>query len=1093
MKDAGESKEQLVRELAQLRRKVAELEKMNAAQRRVQEELRQSEERFRLLVESAADVIYRYRLWPTRGFEYISSSVTKIAGYTPKEHYEDPDIVLKIAHPEDRPIVQAAMQSPESVTGPLTVRFIRKDGTVAWTEHVLRRVCDAEGRIIAGEGIARDISERKRVEDALRRSEARYRALVESSEDAIFQLDRDGRYIFVNRAGAHVLGLRPEQTIGRHLKDVFPKETVDRQMQSLERVFETKQPVRLELPVLIRGVERQYSVVLVPVFGDRGEVESVTGVGRDISGLKQTERELRSSRERLRVLFEYAPDLYVLFDLKGRLVDANRAAEAVSGYRKQELIGMSLLETPLLDARGREQFKDALEQSARGQATEEEEIVITRRDGSQAVLDARTYPVTIDHETVVLTIGRDITERKRAEDALRESEERFRSAFEDAAIGMVLVAPNGRLLRVNRSFRDMLGYSERELLATDFQSITHPDDLEADLNFVRQMLAGEIRTYQMEKRYITKHRKTVWALLSVSLVRDEQGKPMYFVSQVQDITRRKEIEAEREKLLSEVQEAGNRLAFLAEAGRILTASLDYESRLRSLARLCVPTLADWAVIDAVEEDKRVRPVAVAHINPKKQRLAFDIQRRFAPDQLAEGVYQSVLRNRRSVIVPELDDATLVATTRNAQHLKMVRQMGPKSAMIVPIVARDRVLAMMALAITETARRYGTDDLALAEELARRAAGALDNAQLYQAAVTSRAEAEGRAAQLDATIAAIAEGLLIYNSRGDIVRMNAAAEQIFHYSAEELKRPLSERLRALRLETPDGQPVPTEDAPPSRALRGEVVRGQVLVLHRPPARPTWISASGAPILQPDGHIAGAVVTVTDVTRLHLIQEQLEDLLRAVSHDLRTPLTVIQGQAQLLEQSLKETGTDRQRKSAESITTGCRRMNAMIQDLVDSARLGTGQLILRRRPIDLCSFTLELVNRLSGVVNVERIRIQIPDDLPKVLADPDRLERIVVNLLTNALKFSPADTEVVVRARRSGNEAVTSVTDKGVGIAPEDLPRIFERYYRAGRGRRPEGLGLGLYITRGLVQAHGGRIWVESEVGKGSTFYFTLPLA
>ncbi len=128
-----------------------------------------------------------------------------------------------------------------------------------------------------------------------------------------------------------------------------------------------------------------------------------------------------------------------------------------------------------------------------------------------------------------------------------------------------------------------------------------------------------------------------------------------------------------------------------------------------------------------------------------------------------------------------------------------------------------------------------------------------------------------------------------------------------------------------------------------------------------------------------------------------------------------------------------------------------------------------------------------------MEVERIRVEIPADLPPVDADPNRLERILLNLFINSLKYGKPGTEVVVRARRTGREMEISVIDRGVGIAPEDLPHVFERFFRARGARKTEGLGMGLYITRLLIEAHGARIWAESEPGKGSTFSFTLPLA
>ncbi len=231
------------------------------------------------------------------------------------------------------------------------------------------------------------------------------------------------------------------------------------------------------------------------------------------------------------------------------------------------------------------------------------------------------------------------------------------------------------------------------------------------------------------------------------------------------------------------------------------------------------------------------------------------------------------------------------------------------------------------------------------------------------------------------------------------------------------------------------------------------------------------------------------------RLRQLKKEREDILRTVSHDLRSPLTAIQGQAQLLLRRLEAAGpADRARRSAQAIVASAQRMDGMIQDLVDAARLESGPLALDPRPIDLRTFTLDLKGSLAQEMDTGRIRVEAPEGLPPVLADPARLERILANLLSNALKYSDPGTEVTVTLEQREGEIITSVSDRGVGIPSDELPRVFTRYFRARtapRGR--QGLGLGLYITRMLVQAHGGRIWVGSEEGKGSTFSFSLPVA
>jgi signal transduction histidine kinase len=226
-------------------------------------------------------------------------------------------------------------------------------------------------------------------------------------------------------------------------------------------------------------------------------------------------------------------------------------------------------------------------------------------------------------------------------------------------------------------------------------------------------------------------------------------------------------------------------------------------------------------------------------------------------------------------------------------------------------------------------------------------------------------------------------------------------------------------------------------------------------------------------------------VVTIRRLRDATEQREDLLRAVSHDLRNPLQIVTLQAQRI---LRGPGDDRARRAASGILGASRRIDRMLRDLADSARSEAGLLELALAPVGLRRFVDQLLESSEGVLDASRVENAVPPELPPVLADPDRLDRILGNLVGNALKY----TRDVVRVRAEHGDGVIriSVADCGPGIAEGDLPRIFERYYR-GQRHEGEGLGLGLFIVRKLVEAHGGRITAESRPGQGSTFTFTLP--
>lgn len=220
-------------------------------------------------------------------------------------------------------------------------------------------------------------------------------------------------------------------------------------------------------------------------------------------------------------------------------------------------------------------------------------------------------------------------------------------------------------------------------------------------------------------------------------------------------------------------------------------------------------------------------------------------------------------------------------------------------------------------------------------------------------------------------------------------------------------------------------------------------------------------------------------------------QREDILRALTHDVRSPLGAIELSAGLLAREAEQGNPDVLRRRARAIRSSVARIDAMLQDLVKVVALESGQVVLERVPVHLPPLLERVRENLSAALPMERVELRVPRGLPPLLADPPRLERVIVNLISNALKYS--DGAVVVDATRRDGTVVVSVSDRGPGIPPDELPHVFTKYFRARGAREREGLGLGLYISRLLVEAHGGRIWAESAPGRGSTFSVALPAA
>jgi PAS domain S-box-containing protein len=420
------------------------------------------------------------------------------------------------------------------------------------------------------------------------------------------------------------------------------------------------------------------------------------------------------------------------------IVYVNPAFEKISGYATDEVRGRNcrFLQADDRDQSALDELRVALREKR------ECRVVLRnyRKDGTPFWNELYVSPVHDEDGRLTNFVGvqNDISERRRIEEVLRESEERFRATFEHAAIGAAQVGIDGRWLRVNRRLSEIVGYEREELLQRTFQDITHPDDLEGDLAHMRLLLEGELQTYTMEKRYLRKGGPEVWVNITVSLVRDASGEPAYFIAVVEDISERKKAEEERDLLLvreqlarAEAVAARRRLTLLAAAGPALAASLDYEQTLEDITRLLVPELADWCLLDIVEDDGSVNQLAAAHAEEEKEDLLRKLRehRRFGEGD--PGSTAEVLRTGRSVLLSDLPDTTFYEPELEGEHLEIVNRLEPRSLMCVPLLARGRTIGAITLISSRLDRCYDEDDLMLAEDLAYRCALSADNARLYR--------------------------------------------------------------------------------------------------------------------------------------------------------------------------------------------------------------------------------------------------------------------------------------------------------------------------------------------------------------------------
>jgi PAS domain S-box-containing protein len=354
-----------------------------------------------------------------------------------------------------------------------------------------------------------------------------------------------------------------------------------------------------------------------------------------------------------------------------------------------------------------------------------------------------------------------------------------------------------------------------------------------------------------------------------------------------------------------------------------------------------------------------------------------------------------------------------------------------------------------------------------------------------------------AAEWEGVLSSIADAVWVFDPRGCVTFTNEAARRLTGApSTEELHQPLADLGGYLRFVQTSGAPLAPEDLPPARALRGETLPAEELCLtERTNGSRRCLRTATAPIRDHGGHVVGAVLVASDITALKDLERSREEFVSIVAHDLRTPITAILGFASLLERRAARHPTDeQQRKAVDSIMTSARRLNGMVSELLDLSRIESRRLVLAPEPVELPAQLHAAVERMRPVLHDHPLRVDGEVELPPLSLDPARIEQVLINLLTNAASYSPAGSEIAVTVEQQGDEAVVSVLDGGIGIPPEEQAHLFEPFHRTrdAAAHRRDGLGVGLHISKGLIEAHGGRIWVESAPGQGSAFRFALPL-
>ncbi|HEX8635550.1 MAG TPA: PAS domain S-box protein [Pyrinomonadaceae bacterium] len=1109
--------------------------------------LRESESRYRALFETTLDGIILVN--ESGRFVDVNESLCRILGETRERlvgaHFSS--YMLPEREAEARRAFEAL-----SETGVFAGDFPMRasDGSVVELEW------SARAHVMPGLHVcvARNVTERKQAEEFVRESESRYQRAAESGRVGIWDLDLDTHDLYLSPNLKALLGYEDDELANNFdawCQLVHPDDK-ERVIAATKAHIEGEVP-RYEVEVRRRHKDGRYLWFLAQGVALReagGRAYRLTGSDTDITARKQAEESLRLSEERYRSLLENANDIIYAHDLHGKYLSINRAGAEITGYTREEILG-GLNISQVVVPEHLEYAKQMLERKLQDPSPTVYEIDIVTKDGRRLTLEVSTRVSYIDGQPDAIEgVARDVTRRKRAEAektrlaSLLESQRRHLQAMVGSVPGVVWEAwgePDESSQRINfvsDYVETMLGYTVEEWLATPnfWLSIVHEDDRErAGREAAATFQSGEVGTSRF--RWVAKDGRIVWVEAQSSVIQEEAGRPVGMRGVTMDISGRMR------------QEAIER--FLAEASTTLSSSLDYETTLATVARLAVPQFADWCGIDMADEEGTLHRLVVAHIDPEKIAWAHEIYELYPPDPAdPHGLYH-VLRTGESEFYPDIPDELLVAGARDEKHLEIIREIGFRSVMLVPLKARGRVLGVITFVNTETSRRHTSEDLAQAEDLARRAALAVENARLYRAERQTREAAErtsDRLARLQAVSTALSQALTPQEVATAVIEQGMSSLNA-HAGTVVL---LDETGAELEIITTIGFPPELSEAwqrfaVQSRVPLADAVREKLPVfvesftgsnerypMLTPVASLTGSHALVALPLTVKGRTIGAMglsfpraqsfgeddraymlalaqqcAQALERARLYETERRLraeaetanrlkDEFLATVSHELRTPLTAIVGWSSML-----RTGDFDQATTARAIETIRRNALAqtqIIEDLLDVSRIITGKVTLDARPVELNAIVEAALDSVRPAAATKGITLTSETisgvSHAAVWGDPARLQQVMWNLLANAVKFTPAGGEVIVRVERAGAHVRVAVADTGQGISRDFLPFVFDRFRQADGTitRAHGGLGLGLAIVRHLIEIHGGTVTVESEgEGRGATFTIELPVA
>jgi len=1047
--------------------------------KRAEQALRESEEKYRDLVENLTAVIYTTDL--EGNITYVSPVFENLYGHEAAA-FQGRSFVDFI-HPDDlEQVTNSYNRVLDGEESPMEFRLVLEwSSEVRWVRSHNKPIRE-ENRLVGIQGFLTDITDQKLAAEALRRSEEKFRQIYEKAPLGIISYDAEGRITGMNKAALDIFGLADASQAGAPLLTDDP---------SLPA--EARKRLRMGKPLTYQGpfdftaarkkshyqTTRSGTAYLNVILTSLGSTPEGSPAGyfllvEDITKRKATEDDLKRSEERYRLVAENVWDVIFTTDLALNVTFITPSVERSLGYTVEEMLtktAADILTASSLEVGlkfyDEEMARVKKDPSATSRSTRLE-FEVMRKDGSTLWVDMRLSFLTGQdgQPTAILGVARDITQRRLAEEALRQSEERYRHFVENVDAAFYAVDRQGCLTYLSPVFELIYGQPPSDLVGKNFADFIHPDDLPDSLDRFKKAMSGRLDEPWECRMVLPGSNKVFWVQGHNRIIRQDDA-VIGMQGVLVNITERKRSEeAIRyrlafEELITSVSTQFINLS-IDEIDRGIQSALEaigvFASVDRSyIFRLCpnktkITNTHEWCA-------EGMKPLMARHAEVSVDAMPWLMQR---------------LRRLDCVTSNSVDDLPPEAQRERSIFLRE----GIQAMIAVPMVYGGSFVGFLGLGCTKRSKTWDDEMVVLLRIVGEIFASALERKRME----TSLRESEEKNRNL---VESSPDGIISVDPAGFVMDCNDAACKVLGCGRSSL---IGTHVRGLLT----ASALETTTTYRERLIDIGIFEDEFeFVGEDGQTRVIWAKAVKPEVGTLD---LRSLVYLRDVSERRRVAELKDEFIGLVSHELRSPLTVIIGAVNTALSEIDRLPRGEMRQLLNDASNEAEALSHLLGNLLELSRAQADRLILHLEPVRLQKVARDAIDKVKQQSSTHQLVLDLPKRMPMVMADQVRLERILFNLLENGVKYSPDGGEIRLFAKKQKSEVVVGVRDYGVGISPEDMGKLFQPFQRLGDPTRnhTKGAGLGLLVCRRLVEAHEGRIWVESEVGQGTTFYFTLPV-